>query len=61
MRQLVRVVLPPGKDTVLDTFAGAGSTLAAANRVGYDSIGVEVNREYFEISRDAIPALERLK
>jgi site-specific DNA-methyltransferase (adenine-specific) len=61
MRQLVRGVLPLGKGVVLDTFAGAGSTLAAANRVGYESIGIEVAREYFEIGRTAIPALERLK
>jgi site-specific DNA-methyltransferase (adenine-specific) len=50
-----------GKGVVLDTFAGAGSTLAAANRVGYESTGIEVNREYFEMARTAIPALERLK
>lgn len=61
MRQLVRGVLPLGKGVVLDTFAGAGSTLAAANRVGYESTGIEVNREYFEMARTAIPALERLK
>lgn len=61
MRQLVRGVLPLGEGVVLDTFAGAGSTLAAANRVGYDSIGIEVDREYFEIGKEAIPALARLK
>lgn len=61
MRQLVRGVLPLGKGVVLDTFAGAGSTLAAANRVGYESIGVELDRQYFEFGKTAIPALERLK
>lgn len=61
MRQLVRGVLPLGEGIVLDTFAGAGSTLAAANRVGYDSVGIELDPEYFEMARTAIPALERLK
>jgi DNA modification methylase len=42
-------------------FAGAGSTLAAANCVDYDSIGVEVNLEYVEIGREATSALERLR
>ena len=61
LRQLVRGVLPLGEGTVLDTFAGAGSTLAAANRVGYESVGLEIDPEYFEISRKAIPALEKLR
>jgi DNA modification methylase len=61
MRQLVRGVLPLGRGVVLDTFAGAGSTLAAANRVGYDSVGIEVDPEYFKIAQTAIPALERIK
>ena len=41
MRQIVRAVLPLGEGVVLDPFAGAGSTLAAAEAVGYASIGVE--------------------
>jgi site-specific DNA-methyltransferase (adenine-specific) len=41
---LVRAVLPLGAGVVLDPFAGAGSTLAAAESVGYASIGVEIGR-----------------
>ena len=37
LRQLVRGVLPLGQGVVLDPFAGAGSTLAAAEAVGYES------------------------
>jgi len=59
MRQIVRAVLPCGEGMVLDPFAGAGSTLAAANALGYASIGVEHDRHYFEIAREAIPALSR--
>ena len=59
LRQLVRAVLPLGKGTVLDPFAGAGSTLAAAEAVGYDSIGVEKDAHYFEMACAAIPKLAR--
>lgn len=57
LRQLVRAVLPLGEGTVLDTFAGSGSTLAAAEAVGYASIGVEKDEHYFGMAREAIPAL----
>ena len=41
LRQLVRGVLPLGEGVVLDPFCGAGSTLAAAEAVGYRSVGIE--------------------
>lgn len=59
LRQLVRSVLPLGEGVVLDTFAGAGSTLAAAEAVGYASIGVEKDDRYFEMASTAIPKLIR--
>ena len=57
LRQVVRAVLPLGEGTVLDTFAGSGSTLAAANAVGYDSIGVEKDATYLAEAQRAIPKL----
>ncbi len=60
LRQLVRAVLPLGTGVVLDPFAGAGSTLAAAEAIGYKSIGVEKDRHYFDIAAEAIPKLARL-
>jgi DNA modification methylase len=60
LRQLVRAVLPLGVGTVLDPFAGAGSTLAAAIAVGYDSVGVECDPHYFEIAQRAVFSLSRL-
>jgi site-specific DNA-methyltransferase (adenine-specific) len=60
LRQVVRAMLPLGEGTVLDPFAGAGSTLAAAEAVGYDSIGIEVDPIYFKLATEAIPLLAKL-
>ena len=57
MRTLVRGVLPTGEGVVLDPFAGAGSTLAACNVVGYSSVGVEKDAEYFNLAKESIPKL----
>ena len=59
LRQLVRSALPLGEGTILDPFAGSGSTLAAAEYVGYSSVGVEKDMVYFEMAREAIPRLIR--
>ncbi len=60
MRQIVRGVLPLGTGVVLDTFAGSGSTLAAAESLGYESIGVEKDAEFFRAAKKAIPQLSRM-
>jgi site-specific DNA-methyltransferase (adenine-specific) len=39
---------------------GGGSTIAAAVAVGYKSIGVELDRQFFDTALDAIPALAAL-
>ena len=57
LRQLVRAVLPIENGVILDPFAGAGSTLAAAEAVGYESIGVEKDEHYFDMACTAIPKL----
>jgi DNA modification methylase len=59
MRQIVRAALPLGEGVVLDPFAGSGSTLAAANAVGYDSIGVERDKTWFSLAKSAIEPLSR--
>ena len=59
LRQIVRAALPLGEGTVLDPFAGSGSTLAAAEAVGYASVGLENDTEYFDLAREAIPKLAR--
>lgn len=60
MRQIVRASLPLGNGIVLDPFMGGGSTIAAASAVGYESIGIETDREFFKIAMKAIPQLARL-
>ena len=59
MRQLVRAALPLGHGVVLDPFMGAGSTIAAACAVDYNSIGIEKDSAYFSAAEKAIPALAR--
>jgi site-specific DNA-methyltransferase (adenine-specific) len=60
LRQVVRAALPLGSGVILDPFAGSGSTLAAANALGYESIGVERDRHYVDMAREAIPKLAAL-
>ncbi|HEY5411766.1 MAG TPA: DNA methyltransferase, partial [Caulobacteraceae bacterium] len=61
LRQVVRAALPLGEGTVLDPFAGSGSTLAAANAVGYRSIGVECDPKFIRLADAAIPRLGSLR
>ncbi len=57
MRPVVRAVLPLGEGVVLDPFAGSGATLAAAEKWGYESIGIERDPAYLNLARTAIPRL----
>ncbi|MDX9866680.1 MAG: DNA methyltransferase [Kiritimatiellia bacterium] len=57
LRQLVRAVLPLGKGVVVDTFAGSGSTLAAAEAVGYESMGTEKDKAYFRLACESVAKL----
>ncbi len=60
MRILVRALLPLGEGIVLDPFMGSGSTVAAAQTIGYDAIGIEVDAQYFSLAEEAIPRLAAL-
>lgn len=61
LRQIVKGVLPLKKGIILDPFAGSGSALAAAEAIGYQSIGIEKDEVFFNIACDAIPKLSQLK
>jgi len=60
LRQVVRGVLPLGTGIVYDPFAGSGSTLAAAEHLGYEAVATEKDLEYFRIAKTAIPQLAKL-
>ena len=59
MRQLVRAALPLGRGVILDPFMGSGSTIAAAEAVGYLSIGIEKDPAYYSVATKSIPILAR--
>lgn len=60
MRQIVRAALPLGHGTILDPFMGAGSTIAAAAACDLQSIGLEIDNDYFAMAKQAIPKLAAL-
>ncbi len=57
LRQIVRASLPFGEGIVLDPFMGSGSTIAAAAALGIDSVGLEIDSQYFNMALDTIPQL----
>ena len=50
LRYLARLITPPG-GTILDPFAGSGSTGVAAVQEGFNSILIEVDEHYCDIIR----------
>ncbi len=50
---LIRLFSAEGQ-TVLDPFAGSGTTCLAAQRAGRNSIGIDINPEYIEIARSRL-------
>ncbi len=57
LRQVVRASLPLGSGTILDPFMGSGSTIAAAEAQGIQSVGVERFSDYYNMSKQVIPKL----
>src|SRR5260370_10762418 len=55
-----RGLLPLGEGTILDPFMGCGSTIAAAEAVGYTATGLELDADYFRLAEKAIPRLAAL-
>jgi len=60
MRIIVRALLPLGEGMILDPFMGSGSSIAAAEAVGYTATGLELDTEYFRLAERAIPRLAAL-
>jgi DNA modification methylase len=60
MRYLCRLVTPPG-GTVLDPFAGSGSTGRGAVLEGFAFVGIELDPEYLAIADARIAAAVRMR
>ena len=60
MRYLCRLITPKG-GTVLDPFMGSGSTGIAAEDEGFEFIGIEKEKEYFEIAERRISVASPLE
>jgi site-specific DNA-methyltransferase (adenine-specific) len=58
MEYLIKLVTPPG-GTVLDPFAGSGSTGKAAILNGFDFIGIELTAEYLPIINGRLEHAEK--
>jgi len=57
LERIIRVSSNPG-DLVLDPFAGSGTTLATACRLGRRYLGIELSAEYAEAVRERLRLLE---
>ena len=53
MAWLVQLVCPEG-GLVLDPFAGSGTTLAVAKKLGRRWVGIELNAEYIELANERL-------
>ena len=53
MRWLIRLVTPPG-GTVLDPFAGSGTTIEAALIEGFNPVGIEMEADYLPLIQHRI-------
>ena len=56
MRWLCRLITPP-KGLLMDPFMGSGTTLVAATKEGFSSIGIEMEAEYCKIALDRLKAI----
>lgn len=60
LRILARTLLPLGVGVILEPFAGSGSTIAACEAIGYDSVGVELDEHHFQKLDRNIAMLSKL-
>lgn len=54
MAELLRLIAWRDGASVLDPFAGSGSTLVAAKQLGIDSVGIEKSPEIVQIARERL-------
>lgn len=61
MKQLVYAALPLGTGVVVDPFMGSGSTVAAAESIGYQCLGIERYNDYYKMAEAAVLELQGIK
>ena len=52
MRDVVKICEPGGR--ILDPFAGAGTTILAAVKEGYEAVGIEKSDAYYKLGSDRV-------
>jgi site-specific DNA-methyltransferase (adenine-specific) len=57
LRKLAHAALPLGTGIIADTFMGAGSTIAASEALGYQSVGIERAPQFFKLACQAVKPL----
>ena len=57
--RLIETFLPPEAELVLDPFAGSGSTVLAAQRMGKRGIGLELSEEYATLANARLASVGR--
>ena len=60
MRLLTYVSLPLGEGFIVDPFAGSGSTVAAAEAIGLQAVGIERHKAYYDTAAEVVGRLSRL-
>jgi len=56
IKRIIQITAQPGQ-TIIDPFAGSGTTLAVAKELGYSAIGYEIDSAYYQIALDRIGAV----
>lgn len=57
-KHMIRICTAKG-DTVLDPFVGVGTTLDAAELLGRNGIGFEINQKFVELAKSGVDSVDR--
>jgi len=60
VERLIETFLPREGDVILDPFAGSGSTIVTAEKMGKTGVGVELSQEYAALANQRIADVARL-